>query len=112
MKKYCSVLLLFVMFICCSCSIQSEYPHEGIYYCDQLKMTIDFSKLGYENGVEVVLDDGNIAFFVCQIGYGSEVLIIDSEKADFYLMGHFKYKDDIFYIKTEDETYQLLRIQE
>lgn len=75
-------------------------------------MTIDFSKSANENGVEVVLDDGQIAVFACQIDYGTGIFITDLETLEVYLMGHFKYKDDIFYIKTEDETYQFLRIQE
>lgn len=112
MKKRCFLLLLIVIFVCCSCSIPRSYPKSGLYYCDQLEMTIDFSKSANEHGVKVILDNGQAAYYACQIDYGGSVFIRNIGTEELYLKGKFIFVNKIFHIKTDDETYKFVQIHE
>ena len=120
MKKVCCLFLvfLFVVFSIAfsSCSIFAAIPTEGVYYCEELRMAIDFSwneKMNNEC-VKMYEEDGSYTVCLTHIDYGSGIEICSLDQKTTYLIGTRKYKDDVFSITTFDDetTYVFVKLDE
>lgn len=103
MKKIYWLLLLIILVNLCACSIPKSKPNEGIYYCDELKISIDFSVM--ENSsvcAKLYSDDGTYVECECLIDNGSGIFILSLDHETFYLKGNFEYKNDIVVVTTFD----------
>ena len=88
---------------------QEPYPDTGNFYCEELKMGIDFSKLGSEMGY---LYDENQEIQHLQVNIpfnGNTITILpedgfSSDNITIYLRGKYKWRDDTFYIESEYST--------
>ena len=104
-KKRCGIIVLiaWVLFLC-SCSIPFKVPEEGIYYCEELRMTIDFDIMQYDSVcVEFVDENGDVIPAHCLIDYGKGVWICSVDQQITYYDGYMDYgRDGIFRITMVD----------
>lgn len=112
-KKRCGIIALIAsILLLCSCSIPFKVPEGGIYFCEELRMTIDFDIMQYDSlCTELVTENGEVIRAHCLIDYGKGVWITSSiEPGTMYLCGELDYgRDGIFKITTEDGiTYSFL----
>ena len=108
MKKICSILLLCLIAVSiASCSRLEKIPEEGIWYCDELKISIDFSKIDRPTEcAKLYNEDGTYQMLECKIDF---VSVMDFFLGDsIYLSGGIKFKDDKF-IFTADKSYVFLK---
>ena len=108
MKKTYIYFLCFFLFIFAGCvNRQEPYPKDGTFYCEELKMEINFSKVEDTPNCAYLYDeDENANNLQILISMGGKSLTILSEKGfedeTTYLSGTYKWQDDKFYI---DSTY-------
>ena len=108
MKKRCVVLLIAILFVFCSCSLPVSSPEDGLWYCDELKMTIDFSYDRGEKCVQVVQEDGSVVYFDMGVDFSGrlEVFYYDEEyNPHIYLIGKIKHRGNTFYWTIDEKTY-------
>lgn len=108
MKKIYSILLIcFIAVLIVSCTKLEKIPEDGIWYCNELKISIDFSKIDKPTEcAKLYNDDGTYQILDCYIDF---VSVMDFFLGDsIYLSGGIKYKDDKF-ILTTDKNYVFLR---
>lgn len=97
MKKIVSfIILCAVVFSCAACNMYAKKPSSGIWYCDKLKMSINFD-IYPENTdcVKLYSEEGTFQTYGCHFDYGNGIVIFqetDGEEED-YLIGHFKYHE-------------------
>lgn len=90
----CSILLaLLASFV--SCSIPTAKPKEGVWYCKELRISIDFSVASeYESMCATMYnDDGTYRDIGCHFDYGSGIFFfekLESDEIDI-LNAHFKW---------------------
>lgn len=102
----------FIMMIICiglsACSIPQPTPEEGIWYCEELMIEIDFSYLNENLSPDCAKRynaDGTYQDVLCHIDYGSSITICSENQEEDFLIGRFSYKNDIFLVTTiEDKT--------
>ena len=95
-----SVISLISLF---GCSIPVEKPTSGIWYCEELKIAIDFGAIEQRVPEDAWLysDDGTVIPLRCHIDYGNGISFekLDSEGNEvFYLSALFYYENDRFVI--------------
>ena len=108
MKKRCVVLLIAILFVFCSCSLPVSSPEDGLWYCEELKMTMDFSAPSNEPAVEVVKEDGGIEYFHMGVGQDRRLRLFYYDEDDgfhIHLIGKFKHRGNTFYWTIDDKTY-------
>lgn len=108
MKRiYSIVLICVVAVLIVSCSRLEKIPEEGIWYCDELKISIDFSKIDKPTEcAKLYNEDGTHQMLECKIDF---VSVMDFFLGDsIYLSGGIKFKDDKF-ILTTDKSYVFLK---
>lgn len=119
MKKvisFVSVCLVF-LFLLSSCSIPRKRPESGIYWCEELKILINFSELGGEKGTlagKLYHDDGSYSNLHCFFDYGSGVGFSSEDEETSYLIGEFVYEDSVFMVRryTDDRLFNFFPITE
>lgn len=118
MKKYYIVFICIVLIlsICgCSVSLPADKPKEGIWYCEELKMSIDFSMIAkFEpDCIKQYADDGTYTVLRCYTDQTDDMYICTPDQKTWHYYGEFKYKDDIFIYSTfEGDTYYFVRLEE
>lgn len=78
MRKIISLCLICsIMLFTSACSITYKHPETGIWYCDELKMSIDFTLYTSSDHmcVKVYNDDGTYEVMECSIDYGNGIWI-------------------------------------
>lgn len=121
-KKCAGVVMLILLLIstafamsACSVSFTSKSPSDGIFYCNELKMAIDFSLMKKTNeNTRRYSNDGSYILCSTLRDYGSGIWICSLDQETWYFGGNFKYENDIFYV-TERETgieYAFVRVPE
>lgn len=110
----CGLCILIISVTCCikfnftgGINNQEPYPKDGIFYCDELKMEIDFSKAEHTSHCACLYDENdNSSALQVLITMGGNTLIIvpenDFESETTYLRGTYKWQGDEFCI---DSTY-------
>ena len=98
------LLFCFVKFI-----YPNDYPTEGVWYCDKLNMTIDFS---HENGelVKVYDEDGTYNEYKCFIDFGRGLFIYTKEN-EMYLRGQFWLVGNTFIVNFDGKIYFFHELQ-
>lgn len=97
MKKWKSVLLfVYIMVVLCSCNDNLEYPTNGLWYCEELNMEIDFYIFDDFNKycIKQYKEDGSYDIYRCGIDYGNTLRVssIDDPSTP-YLQGSMKYSN-------------------
>lgn len=107
MKKILPIIfsLLTVLCICscAGCGKQEPYPDTGIYYCDRLKLEIDFDKNQRGSGTECVKqynNDGSydtLGLFIAMNGNSLTIEHYPPIEGEWRILnGIYKWSDDIF----------------
>lgn len=104
MKKalFC-ILVIYILTLLCACSVSfpAKKPSDGIFYCSELKMSIDFSLLeSTPECIKLYTEDGNYTVCRCMIDYGCGIGICSADQETYYLTGCFSYEGDNFTIET------------
>ena len=121
------VLLIAISASLCSCSIPQPKPEEGIWYCEELRLEIDFFVYNQQQTADCAKlhnPDGTTRNMGCHFLYGGGVNIgyrVGSLDPDYtYLAGDYRYKketwfrEESFTITTykDDHTYVFERIDD
>ena len=126
LKKF-SMLVLLAASLCillCSCSfyIPRPNPQEGVWYCEELMIEIDFSLQNeYLNENEGVNPpyfarkynaDGTYQDIQCLFDYGSNIDLRSVDNEEVYLIARFSYRNGVFSVTTikDNHTYIFERI--
>ena len=101
MKKFALILTIFILvFTLASCG--KSLPKEGVFYCEEESMSIDFTKLssGIVECVKRHNDDGlSFYFYRCEID--GDRITISSKSGGPFISGGYTFSGDEFII-TED----------
>lgn len=87
-----------------ACGMPGNIPENGIFFCEDLNISIDFSIIDAnpECG-KVYAADGSYTTCRCMIDYGFGISICSSDQNIDYLIGKYQYKDDLFYVTAYDD---------
>ena len=102
MKKLCIIIILLVLTMT-ACSFQAKSPKEGEWYCEELKLLLDFSDPYGVECAKYYHEDGSYESLKYLRDYGNGIHICSMDDKKNYLIGKFKYKNDIFTV-TENST--------
>lgn len=99
------VVLLTVIFCLSGCS-SWKAPKEGQWYCEELKIAIDFSYI-YENrtpnAAKLYAEDGSYIDILCYIDYGTGLFLTSQDGEINYLAGEFSWKNDKLTVTSYDD---------
>ena len=107
MKKFLCVFVFTLLTFLPSCSIPRDYPKEGIWYCEAIRTSIDFSLLLTEEPVARFYDySGSYVLGDIDLGYGGEIYFYNFSfsKTIPFFCGKFKFSDNEFTVTTTDGT--------
>lgn len=106
LKRFIAILLLIPLVFLCSCRIQAAHPERGVWYCEELKMSINFSLFGKTSEmVRIYNDDGTFETFLCHIDFGNGIYIATLDDSENIYQGNCKLRGEDFYVKIDDTTY-------
>lgn len=111
MKFIVFVLLIAISVGLCACSFPQPKPEEGIWYCEELMIEIDFSVFSENEGVnppyfaKKYSADGTYQDVECLFDYGDNILIYSLDYSEEYLNGEFVYRQDTFTVITRFGNY-------
>lgn len=117
-KQYCYCILILVMIasLCaCSVSFPGKTPTEGVWYCEELRIEIDFS-VHYEQNIpncaKLYHEDGSYTNILCHFDYGRGIFLMSEDQQIRYFSGSFRYRDDRFLVTSysDEKVYTFLRI--
>ena len=106
MKKCMFVIVLILLFLsttlamsACSVSFPVKSPNDGIFYCEELKIGIDFSLLQVTiENTRLYFNDGSYMLCRTMRDYGNGIGIYSLDQHTEYFGGNFKYKNDVLYV--------------
>ena len=118
-EKYI-IVFVFLLFLCtmlsaCTFVFEHPSPKEGIWYCEELMIEIDFSCL-IEHDVNCAKkynEDGTYQEILCFRHYGPGITICSQDQQEYYIAnGTCSYKKGVLYVTTHDtkHTYVFVRI--
>ena len=105
-------ILLFHSIGLLACSFPSPKPKEGVWYCEELMIEIDFSVLNENESVNPPYFakkynvDGTHEDVLCLFDYGCIVEIRPLDWKDYgqeYLLGEFKYQRNAFSVTSNED---------
>lgn len=117
MKKSLSVLIsVGIILLISACSIGALKPHGGIWYCEELSISVDFSLYESTNECAKLYDkDGICTTLRCFFDYGNGMSIVSTDQNIRYLIGTFNYQreNDYFTVTAfkDEHIYTFVRIQ-
>lgn len=109
MTKNAIRVILLTLIVCLAlglvaCKKSGNIPENGIFFCEALNISIDFSIIDADPECgKVYAADGSSTTCRCMIDYGLGISIISSDQNTDYLIGRFQYKDDLFYVTAYDD---------
>ena len=113
-KNVKASVVILAMFLLCvnlsACSFPQPKPQEGIWYCEELMIQIDFAK-GTEHCAKIFNPDGTYQDILCLTDYGSVIWLCSEDWQEDYLTGNFRYKNGLFYVTTIDKTHTYVFVQ-
>lgn len=110
-KVFAFILCLLLGIELSACSIPQAKPKEGIWYCEELMIEIDFSVYSKGEGVNPPYfakrysADGTCQDVLCHIDYGSGIWICSLDYKEDYLGGNFSYRNGVFSVTTREDKY-------
>lgn len=99
------ISLLFVITMLSACSIPAAKPEEGIWYCEELQIEIDFNHVMENQWSAKKYDSsGKYKTVRCLFDYGTLIRIdaANEPEAECYLEGNFLYKNGVFSVTTNE----------
>lgn len=114
-KRIFSFVFVLVMGIGLSaCTISQPMPKEGVWYCDELMIELDFSdhsKNGDPYFAKLYKPDGSNQDIMCHY-LGSSISIDSMDWEKNYLAGYFSFRNGVFSITTveDEQTYVFERV--
>ena len=108
-RRLCCLTLLFVVALRGICIAVADQPKEGVWYCEELSISIDFSEYNEERKPDIAkfyFDDGSYIDIECYFDYGQGISFYHPEEERYLLTGEYKYEEEekLFYvISNEDE---------
>ena len=97
MRRKCLILcILFVLTLLAGCSIPSRHPESGLWYCEELDMTLDMENLTAQYTVK----EGVVQHAEIHIDYGNGIFV--EQGTDTILSASFVFKNDTFTLKEHD----------
>ena len=106
LKRFIAIILLIPLVFLCSCRVQAAHPEQGVWYCEELKMSINFSLFGKTSEmVRIYSDDGTFNTFLCHIDFGNGIYIDTLDGSETIYRGNFKLRGEDFNVKIDDTTY-------
>ena len=106
-KKWRMILLFCVVILLSACyfPIRREVPTEGEYYCDELKISIDFSifKGGDPHCTKIYSSDGEYTIGRCMRDYGIGMTLCSADQQTVYVIGEYSYTNGLFTITAYDD---------
>lgn len=94
-------------------SPKREAPEYGVWYCEELRLSIDFTFIEYEDEcAKIYNEDGTYTVCVSNFGHGNEIFVSIDNQEDYYLSGTFKYKKDLLIVTSyqNHKKYSFVRI--
>lgn len=96
-------LLLFFLVLLSSCSLPNRLPSSGVWYNEELDISIEFETENSSNYTYIsnIIWNSKQEYLYAHIGYGNEFYFyaIDEKGTEIYLLeGHFKYSNNEFVI--------------
>ena len=94
------ILLIAISVSLCSCSIPQPKPKDGIWYCEELRLEIDFFVFNQQHTAycaKMRNPDGTTQDVLCLFDFGSLILISSLDHREDYLIGHFQYKKETWF---------------
>ncbi len=112
------VAVIVGMFFFCSVSIPGKRPSEGVWYCDELHLSIDFTQMETDSKcVKLYNADETFIELICNTDFGNGIYIEyinDTDPSDYeihhFLVGTFHYIGDTFYIHSDGKWYSFCKI--
>ena len=102
-KCIISALLMCLLLSACI-YIPKKIPNSGIYYCDELKISLDFHAVHAPDIFEVARlykNDKTYENMVLHIGYDNKLYIADESDEVNLVRGPFKWKDNEITVENE-----------
>lgn len=102
----------------CGCSIPGRKPTEGLWYCADLEISIDFSLLAQKNipnCAKLYSGEGSAVDILCYFDYGTGISLKSPDvEADYFFVGNFTYKNGTFVVTSNEDNkqYTFVRISE
>ena len=99
--RACSIVILLLhMLMLCSCSVSfpSKKPTQGVWYCAELQISIDFGLLAAENTPYCAVlhnGEGEDIPILCLIDYGRTMCLTSLDQKTEYYIARFAYKDNV-----------------
>ena len=97
-----------------ACTIPQPMPEEGVWYCEELMIELDFS-VHSQNGTpyfaKMYNPDGSYQDIMCHY-LGSNISFYSMDWEENYLNGYFLYRNGVFSITTieDEQTYVFKRV--
>lgn len=115
-KSVKASIVILAMFLLCvnlsACSFPQPKPQEGIWYCEELMIEIDFNNAkNTQHCAKIFNPDGTYRDISCLFDYGSLIWLCSEDRHEDYLRGNFRYKNDLFYVTTMDRTHTYVFVQ-
>lgn len=109
-KLFASLLLItFMVSMLSACSIPGKTPTEGLWYCNELGISIDFSLLAEENTPEcakLYIGEGAAVDTLCYFDYGTGISLMSLDQTTDYFNGSFEYKNGKFTVTSHADKKQ------
>ena len=108
-RVFVMILLLLLTVGLCACSFPQPKPEEGVWYCEELMVELDFGMLNEGLRNEAVNPpyyakkynaDGSYQEIRCHFDYGNGIYLISTDWKEDYLNGRFKYQKGVFKVKS------------
>lgn len=108
------ILLLFWVLGLSACSFPQPKPQEGVWYCEELMIEIDFSVLNENKSVNPPYfakkynADGTYLEIRCLFDYGSGIRLCSTDWEEDYLYAEFSYRNDVFTVTTREDKHSYI----
>lgn len=100
-----------------ACSIPCKKPDAGVWYCEKLRISVDFSE--YHSNLtpdcaKLLNDDGSQTDIRCYFDQGNGVWFVSQDQQTDYFSGKFQYKGDLITVTSHSDgtQYTFVRIDE
>jgi len=104
------MICIVALFHMSACSLQLQYPEEGVWYCEGIDVEINFSMLNTDpKCVKRYAEDGSCEVCKCYIDHGNGIFILSQDEETMYIKGRFLLENEKFIITLEDETHYIFR---
>ena len=114
-RLFVFVLILSLFWGMSACSMPFSKPEEGIWYCEELMIEIDFTNLNTHNSPNCgkkYNPDGTYENVLVYFSHWRGIYVKSENQQEYYLNADYLYLKDAFYVTTNEEkiTYVFKRV--